>query len=186
MPAVNPRLTITISEPLSLALKRLSELTGSSQSRLISESLCEALPVYTRMIQVLEAAEKAKHAVRVASADRLELAQSKVEKQLGLALEGFDDMTGSLLAELEQVQRRARRRPVDESEARARDGTGSAGKGAPLRGERAPARTAPTPLSNRGVRSDPKPSKKRTATTSYTSTGRVVEKTRAKPQKGGR
>ena len=59
MPAKNPRLTITLQPVLAAQLRRLSELTGNSQSALIAELLEGSEPIFTRMIQVLEAAEQA-------------------------------------------------------------------------------------------------------------------------------
>jgi hypothetical protein len=64
----------------------------------------------------------------------LDEAQSKLEHQLGLALETMDQASRPILAASETVARRA-------------------GRGGPARGESRPARSAPTPLSNRGVTS---------------------------------
>ena len=59
-----------------------------------------------------------------------------MEGAFGIAMEGFDQLTGSLLDEAEAVTRRARKGALK--------GEGS-GRGA----------AAPTPISNRGVRLDP-------------------------------
>jgi len=133
MPAKNPRLTITLQPTLAAQLRKLSELTGNSQSALIGELLEGSGPVFDRMIQVMEAAKTAKESMRGRMASDLEQAQAKIESQLGLALDGFDAYTGSLLEEVEAVRRRARR-------------SVSAVPGA---GRRARS----TPPSNRGVRS---------------------------------
>lgn len=150
MPAKNPRLTITLQPSLAAQLRKLSELTGNSQSALIGDLLEGTGPVFDRMIQVLEAAKTAKESMRGKLADDMEQAQSKMEGALGVVLEGFDQFTGSLLDEAEVVTRRARRKGAA-SGARAPSG----GLGA----------AAPTPLSNRGVRSDPKPSETQAKTT---------------------
>lgn len=100
--------------------------------------------MFDRMIQVLEAAKVAKQSMRGKIAEDMERAQTKVEGALGMALEGFDQLTGSLLDEAEAVTRRARRK-VDASGARAPSGVLGA--------------EAPTPISNRGVRYDPKATK---------------------------
>ena len=148
MPAKNPRLTITLEPSLAAQLRKLSELTGNSQSSLIGELLEGSGPVFDRMIQVLEAAKTAKESMRGKLADDMEHAQSKMEGALGLVLEGFDEITGSLLDEAEAVTRRARRQgPAGAARAPA-GGLGAA---------------APTPISNRGVRSKRKPIK----TTTY-------------------
>lgn len=140
MPAKNPRLTITLQPSLAAQLRKLSELTGNSQSGLIGELLEGSGPVFDRLIQVLEAAQTAKESMRGKLTEDMEAAQAKVENAFGMALEGFDQITGSLLDEAEAVTRRARKGPAE------RDG---AGLGA----------AAPTPISNRGVRYDPKATK---------------------------
>lgn len=132
MPTKNPRLTITMTPSLSVQLRTLSDLTGNSQSSLIAELLEGSGPVFDRMIEVLQAARNAKEAMRGKVAQDLDVAQVKLEKQLGIVMETFDTFTGSLLDESEAVQRRARKQAV----------------GAP--------RSRSTPLSNRGVRSTPK------------------------------
>ena len=137
MPAKNPRLTITLEPSLAAQLRKLSELTGNSQSSLIGELLEGSGPVFDRMIQVLEAAKVAKESMRGKIADDIEQAQAKMEGALGMVLEGFDQWTGSLLDEAEAVTRRARRGPAP-------------------RGVSGPGAAAPTPISNRGVRYDPK------------------------------
>lgn len=140
MPAKNPRLTITLQPSLAAQLRKLSELTGNSQSGLIGELLEGSGPVFDRLIQVLEAAQTAKESMRGKLTEDMEAAQAKVEGAFGMAMEGFDQFTGSLLDEAESVSRRARKGPA------VRDGSG---RGA----------TAPTPISNRGVRYDPKATK---------------------------
>lgn len=137
MPAKNPRLTITLQPSLAAQLRRLSELTGNSQSALIGELLEGSGPVFDRMIQVLEAAEAAKESMRGRLAGDMERAQTKMEGALGMVLEGFDDLTGSLLDEAEAVTRR----------------------GVGKRSAARPGAAAPTPISNRGVRYDPKATK---------------------------
>ena len=140
MPAKNPRLTITLQPSLAAQLRKLSELTGNSQSGLIGDLLEGSGPVFDRLIQVLEAAQTAKDSMRGKLTQEMGAAQSKVEDALGMALEGFDDLTGSLLDEAEAVTRRARRGPA-------------------VRGVSGPGAAAPTPISNRGVRYDPKATK---------------------------
>lgn len=149
MPAKNPRLTITLPPALHATLRRLSELTGNSQSALIGELLEGSVPVLERTCVVLAAAKEAKDAIRGKLADDMEAAQAKIEQQLGLALGEFDQFTGDLLADVEQVKRKAARRAP----------------GGMPRGARAGASAAQsTPLSNRGVRSTPKKAKKSTGT----------------------
>ena len=89
--------------------------------------------MFDRLIQVLEAAQTAKDSMRGKLTQEMGAAQSKVEDALGMALEGFDDLTGSLLDEAEAVTRR----------------------GVGKRSAARPGAAAPTPISNRGVRYDP-------------------------------
>ena len=135
MPAKNPRITLTVQPALAARIRRLSELTGTSQSALIAEMLTGASHVFDRMILVLEAAERAKDELRERFVDDAAAAQTKIEASLGLLLEGFDEWTGNLLEEVEAVPRRWP--PRGASEARASGGADG----------------APTPPSNRGVRS---------------------------------
>jgi len=144
MPTKNPRLTITLQPSLAAQLRTLSELTGSSQSSLIAELLDGSGPVFDRMIQVLQAAKTAKEAMKGRLVADMEEAQTKMEGALGIAMEGFDLFTGSLLDEAELVTRRARSERGATRQRGARIAAGAA---------------APTPISNRGVRSDPKATK---------------------------
>jgi hypothetical protein len=142
MPAKNPRLTITLQPSLAAQLRKLSELTGNSQSSLIGELLEGSGPVFDRIIQVLEAAKTAKQAMKGKLAENMEQAQAQMEQGLGMVFEGFDGITGSLLDEAEAVTGRGCR------ERQAQRGRGT------------PGAAAPTPISNRGVRLDPIATKK--------------------------
>jgi len=139
MPAKNPRLTITLQPAVAAQLAELSRLTGDSQSSIIADLLAQAAPVFDRVIKVLQAAQQAKFELKERMAADLDQAQAKIEQQLGLVLDDFDAYTGSLMSEVEAVKRRARREPREDA-------------AAPHAGAAAPALT---PLSNRGVRSDP-------------------------------
>ena len=88
MPAKNPRISITLQPSMAAQLRRLSELTGSSQSGLIGELLEGSGPVFDRMIQVMEAAKTAKESMRGKLTGDMEQAQARVESALGMALEG--------------------------------------------------------------------------------------------------
>jgi hypothetical protein len=90
-------------------LRHLSELTGSSQSSMVADLLQESLPIFERMAKVLEAAKAAQVALSTEMASSLERAQTKIEAQLGLALEQFDEGAAPLLQLAEAVQHRRRR-----------------------------------------------------------------------------
>ena len=145
MPTPNPRLTVTLEPSTAAQLRRMSELTGNSQSQMVSEILTQSSEVFERLIRVLEAAEVARQAAREETASRLDRAQAKVEKQLGLLLGTMDDMSRPLIEDAEKVRRRARRATA-------------VGDGLP---RQRTARGAPSPMSNRGVRSDLEAGKKR-------------------------
>lgn len=145
MPTKNPRLSVTLNLETAAILDRLSVLTGNSKSAMVADLLQSSVPVFERMATVLEAAHTLKAEGMQAPESikqGLDQAQSKLEKQLGLALETMDSGTRSLLQEAEKVGRRAVR-------------------GAPAGGGTRTARRAATPMSNRGVK-NPKTGENRT------------------------
>lgn len=146
MPTNNPRITVTLAPGTHAQLRRLSELTGNSQSALVSELLDASAPVFDRTIRILEAASQAKVEMGEKVKGDLEHAQAKLEKQLGIVFEVYEDVTRPLLKEAEAVRRRARRERASglPAAAAARKSGGA------------------TPLSNRGVRSQGKTAKKST------------------------
>jgi hypothetical protein len=138
MSTINPRLTITLQPSVSAQIRELSRLTGNSQSGVISELLESSSPVFERLIQVLSAAESAKSELSGQVRRDLEAAQTRVERQLGLIMEDFGDVTKPILDQAETIRRRTRRATPGQA------GAGTSG-----------ARRGPsTPLSNRGVRYD--------------------------------
>ena len=136
MPTHKPRLSLTLEPVLAAQLSRLSELTGNSQSKIITEILDGSAEVFARLIVMLEAAQAATEEAKGKVGRDMKAAQHRLERQLGLMLEDLDEAGAPLLAEVEAVKRRGR-------------------KGALARDARRPdAATAhPTPISNRGVRS---------------------------------
>ena len=148
MATKKPRLTITLEPALSDSLRRLSELTGNSQSSLISEMLSGSGPIFEKMIRVLEAAEVAKGAIKGRVTRGLDDAQTKFEKALGLSLVGFDELESVLLEVAEP--------PPKGQTATASESAAAAGISA-----------LPTPLSNRGVRNSSRPLKNKEKTSTY-------------------
>jgi hypothetical protein len=165
MPTKNPRLTITLTPALGAQLRKLSELTGNSQSALISDLLEGSGDVFDRVIAVLSAAKEAQLSIKGKLASDMDDAQKKLEGQLGLALDTFEQGTRPLLDEVETIKRRSRRQgPASGGATQA----GAAGPkfllehfGTPMGGHRGetPNRAVSTPLSNRGVRSANKTTK---------------------------
>lgn len=143
MPTANPRLTITLEPSVSACLRRLSEATGNSQSKLIAELLEGSVPVFERVIATIEAAKLASDEIRGKLATDMQSAQDRMEAQLGFVLNEFDDATAPLMEVVEVVKRRARK------------GTGARARSA----VRAAPEVPSTPMSNRGVRSTANPVK---------------------------
>jgi len=144
MPTVNPRITITLKPEVHAVLKRLSAATDNSQSAIVSELLESSVPVFERMVLVLEAAKAAQQGMAADLAQGLERAQSKIEAQLGLMLGEMDEAYRPILKQGETVQRRRRKAAATDTDALAAAGSVGAVGGAP---------GVPTPMSNRGVRS---------------------------------
>ena len=151
--AKNPRLTMTLTPTVAAQLRRLSELTGNSQAALVSELLEGQTVVFSRVIQVLEAAQAAKGEVVERLSQSMQEAQSQIEAQLGLTLETFDSGVAPLIEAAEQIRRRRGRRTATT----VGDAEASPAGGAVRR---------PTPISNRGVRLERKQAKKSTGTRS--------------------
>jgi hypothetical protein len=130
----NPRITITLTPSTHSILAELSILTGNSMSGMVSELLSGNEPIFDRMAAVLRAARDVQVHGKEAMNEALSAAQSKIEKQLGLALDAMDSGIRPILQEAEKVRRRGR-------------------KGAPRAGVVSVSGGVPTPISNRGVRS---------------------------------
>ena len=144
MPTPNPRISVTLKPVTAELLRRLSMLTGNSQSSMVSELLESSEGVFQRMLLVLEAAQRAKDETKREISSSMEKAQDKLERQLGIVMDSFDDYTGDLLAELETVKRRGRTPAARSGLPRARTVS-----------ETADASANRPPISNRGVRSTP-------------------------------
>lgn len=138
MPAANPRITITLQPEVHAILRRMSELTGNSQSSFVGELLAESMPIFERMVQVLEAAAKLQaeaDAGKASLREGLAQAQEQLERQLGLSLETMDQGFRPILDEAEKVARRRGRAKAQPRTAAKRAGS--------------------TPMSNRGVTPHP-------------------------------
>ncbi len=83
MPTLNPRITVTLTPAVSAVMKRMSSLTGNSQSALVGELLEEARPLFERMCLVMQAAKDVKGEVREDLIASMGGVQDRLEKQLG-------------------------------------------------------------------------------------------------------
>jgi hypothetical protein len=175
MPTKNPRLTITLQPSLAVTLRRLSDLTGNSQSSIITEALEGAEHVFSRVVQVLEAAEKAKAQLKGRSAQTLDRAQAQIEAQLQIVLNEFDSSADRSLGVLQMLSDstpagRSSASPVAASAPERRSASDGSEGGLVATGKRRRSAVASasevaeggglTPLSNRGVRSLPGAMKK--------------------------
>ncbi len=137
MPTERPRLSLTLSDNLAWQLRRLSELTGTSQSALITSMLEGSDRFLWRLITTLEAAEEARERIPGHVTNLMAEAQGVIEAKFGLveSLDRVQEGTGNL-----RSLKAAKRGPAP----------GGVGR---------PSATSPT-LSNRGVRSNTKQAKK--------------------------
>ena len=130
MPTKNPRLTMTLTPTIAAQLRRLSELTGSSQASLISELLEGQEMVFDRVIQALEAAVLVKEEMKSSLREDLDRSQQVIEAQLGLVLESLDNAAAPLLKEAEKIRRRKGREPAAGMQAQRSRAAGSSPRSA--------------------------------------------------------
>ena len=115
MSTANPRITITLTPELHAVLRRMAHLGGRSQSAIVGDMLQTSMPVFARVVKVMEEAERAQSALNDGIVDGFRRAQERIEGQLGLALDDFDQAAKPILAAAESVRRRsgiARSTPV--------------------------------------------------------------------------
>jgi hypothetical protein len=135
MPTFNPRVNVTLSPSLFDLVGHLATLQGASRSQVLRELLEAAEPALQRAVALMQAAERAKGAVRSGLGDSLMRAQDRIEAELGKHLDLVDSTTGDLV---EMAQRIEGRRP-----GRTRASGGARGGGG----------VPNPPASNRGVKS---------------------------------
>lgn len=141
MTTANPRITVTLTPAVAAVMKAMSAATGNSQSSIVAELLEGSLPVFERMVRVLQAAKDVRGRVNQDIVAGMETIQAKLEKQLGLGLELMDEHAAPLLDKAEQIKRRG----AGEARAARTAATG---------------RAVGTPISNRGVTPHPTKGKK--------------------------
>ena len=124
---------MTLTPTIAAQLRRLSELTGSSQASLISELLEGQEMVFDRVIQALEAAALVKEEMKSSLREDLDRSQQVIEAQLGLVLESLDNAAAPLLKEAEKIRRRKGREPAAGMQAQRSRAAGDAAAAAPAR-----------------------------------------------------
>lgn len=106
MPAVNPRLTITLKPSTDALLRRMSAVAGQSRSSLVAEILESSEEMFERMVLTLEAAVKVKQSLTSETKKRFEEAEEQLNGQLGIVMDIFDSASKPLLDEAEAIGRR--------------------------------------------------------------------------------
>lgn len=109
MPTKLPRIAVTLKPSTAAALRRMSEVSGNSQSAIVGELLEASEPVFERMVKVMLAAKEAQAGVKDRIRQNLEEAEQVLHQQLGLMLGDLDSRSADLVDELEKVPRRAAR-----------------------------------------------------------------------------
>lgn len=106
MPAINPRVSVTLTPALDATLKRLSDVSGQSKSSIIAEILEQSQGVFERMAIIMETAKTATQEAKERMAANMEEAHSKLLEQAGVVADLFEEQTLDLVGELEQIGRR--------------------------------------------------------------------------------
>lgn len=109
MTTKNPRLSVTLQPGVIAVLQRLSAVTEKSQSSLVGELLEQSVPVFERMVSVLEAAKQSQEHLHAPLVESLARAQAKLESQLGLALDTMDEGFQPILDAEKGISRRSPR-----------------------------------------------------------------------------
>ena len=103
-------------------MKSLSDLSGNSMSSMVAEIITMNEPVFARMVKVLQAAKTVQASSKESMMAALNDAQTKIEQQLGLALDAMDDGFRPVLDDAEEVRRRGRKGSPPAGKAAAREG----------------------------------------------------------------
>jgi hypothetical protein len=136
MPTVNPRVQVTLSPSLFDLVGAMARAQRVSRSQVLRELLEAAEPALQRVVKMMDAAERAKGAVKAGFAEQLLRSQQVLEGELAAQLSLVDGVSTDLVTLAERIEGRRPGRPRGSA-----DGAGGApGAGNP-------------PASNRGVKS---------------------------------
>jgi len=136
MPAVNPRVQVTLSPSLYELVGAMARAQRVSRSQVLRELLEAAEPALQRVVKMMEATEKAMGAMNAGFAEQLLRSQQQLEDELASQLSMFDGLSTDLVTLAERIEGRRPGSPRDSA-----DGA----RGAPAVGN--------PPVSNRGVKS---------------------------------
>jgi hypothetical protein len=108
MATKNPRISVMLNPSSDAILRRLSDLTGQSKSSIVAEFLEDTcMPMFQRMIPVLEAAATASEEAKAATKQSFVEAENRLMEVLGVTEDLFDTVSKPLLDDAEKIRRRA-------------------------------------------------------------------------------
>lgn len=114
----NPRVHVTLPPSLHDLVGKMARAQRVSRSQVLRELLEAAEPALQRVVALMEAAERAKGAVREEFGDSLLRSQELIEAQLAQQLASVEGVTGDLVTMAERIEgRRPPRRPASRGEA---------------------------------------------------------------------
>lgn len=141
MPAINPRISVTVTPEVDALLARLSAISGASKSSIIGDLVVTSVPVLDRMATIIEAAATAKAEMHTQTLENLVAAESKFAELLGSSRQLFDELTlpfaqvsevlGEAEAAPERTHGRTRQRPPARADSAPRPPLVTRGSGTP-------------------------------------------------------
>ena len=108
MATKNPRVSVMLKPSSNAILDRLCAVSGQSKSGLIAEFLEDTcMPMFERMVIVLEAANTVTDEAKAAARQGFQDAEDKLMEVAGLTSDMFDSAARPILQEAERIKRRA-------------------------------------------------------------------------------
>ena len=108
MATKNPRVSVMLKPSSNAILDRLCAVSGQSKSGLIAEFLEDTcMPMFERMVIVMEAASTATDEAKAAARQGFQDAEDKLLSVAGLTSDLFDVAARPILEDAERIKRRA-------------------------------------------------------------------------------
>ena len=145
MATKNPRISVMLKPESDVILSRLSAVSKQSKSSIIAEFLEETcMPMFERMVVVLEAAANATDEAKAATRQGFAEAEEKLVGVLGMTTDLFDQASRPVMEEAatERTDGRARKRPAARPDPASRPPHVTRGSGTP----NTSAKTAKSPM----------------------------------------
>ena len=136
MATKNPRISVMLKPESDVILSRLSAVSKQSKSSIIAEFLEETcMPMFERMVVVLEAAANATDEAKAATRQGFAEAEEKLVGVLGMTTDLFDQASRPVMEEAaaERTDGRARKRPAARPDPAPRPPHVTRGSGTPNR-----------------------------------------------------